>query len=292
MKPYILLLCIALLASCQAEEKEIPTVAFKEQLVLNSRVAPNNTLYVSVSKTLPPDQLRIDPGSLTWLKKVMVGGLQVYLEYDFKRMQLRHEGLGIYSVSLGSITPDELGHIRVYDRKNKLLLESYTTLQSEPNVTRWKPLAKVIGNDTLCSIKLRIEQDLHEQGHYLIGLSRWSEDLDLIQQRKMTLTRLLSDRDLFNQRAFLVQPGDFKNGVLELEKELHWLQADDTLSVSVSRLDADYYSYLKQQLKVGNWFNQLLGESSNIKGNVIGGLGYFTLHRSRTEFFIMKEHLR
>ncbi|TNE79152.1 MAG: DUF4249 family protein [Bacteroidetes bacterium] len=292
MKQYILLLCLAVLSSCRPDEKELPTVSFQQQLVINSRIGPDERLYVAISRTLPPDQLGDNPGSEAWFEKVMVDTLQVVLEYGQTKVTLIPEGKGIYAADISSMLHRDYGHIMVYNSHGKLLLESYTRSQEEPKVTLWEPKATVRATDTLCSIKLRIEETSKEDCWYLVGFSRWSEDLALIQQRKMTLTRLLSDRSLRDQRAFLVSSEQMQNGVLELEKNLPWLNANDTLLVNVSRLDKDYYRYLKEQLKAGNWLNQLMGESINLKGNVLGGLGYFTLHRSRNKFYLMKDYIQ
>ncbi len=292
MKQCILLFCLAILASCRPDEKELPTASFQQRLVINSRIGPEDRLYVAISRTLPPDQLGDNPGSEAWLARVMVDTLKVVLEYGQHIDTLDAEAPGVYVAELSALPRREYAHIMVYNKHGKLLLESYTRAQEEPNVAQWEPKAKVRASDTLCSIKLRIEETRKEDCWYLVAFSRLSDNLALINQKKVTLSRILADPSLRAERAFLVNSDQLVNGVLNLEKELPWLKASDTLLVNVSRLDQDYYRYLKEQLKASNWLNQLMGESINLKGNVIGGLGYFTLHRTRSKIYLMREHIQ
>lgn len=289
LKWIYLLLLVGSLFSCQPREKEIAMPAGMERWVLNSRITGDGMLLVSLSRTLPPDQLS---GGEELLQRLAVSGMQVSLEYQGSSFGLEEAGGGVYILADPAWQAGERALLRVKDPVNGKELYSETVVTPLPEVDSIAPEARIGIRDTSCRVRVELSSlDAHKRW-YLLSFQKWDTRVQVIPKGRASLKQVLNQTEKMSEKVVLISSDSFKNGKYTLQKELPYIHGTDTLVVMVSEIEDGYRKFLETQLRSSNWINQLMGEVINYPSNVKNGMGYFTLHRPRVFIYRMEKYLK
>lgn len=291
MKYLFYILVLASLVACRPEEKVIPVKKTEPKWVLNSRISEDGAVWVAVAYSVPPDEVPATVGSREWMEALMIDSLKVEIEYAGVRQQLERQARGIYVLPSANIPLYATADIWVYDRSGKVKLSAQSVAQPKPEIRNMDAMARVRPHDTLCEIELTVTKPA-EEAWYLVSFSKTSELGRLQQRGRLSLGQVMSDRNFLQERAVLLNSTQFTADSFRLRRELKWLNPSDTLVVSVAKLERPYHRFVEVVLRSSGWLNQLLGDAVNYPGNVQGGLGYFTLHRSEVRIFVMSNRVR
>jgi hypothetical protein len=292
MKKVLYLLFPVLFFSCQPDEKVIPFPQQELKWVINSRITEEGSLWVGVSYSLPPDYSNRGGSVVDLLESMMIEGLQVEIEHLGQARILTESARGLYVLQQAGLEAGNTVEVTVKDPSGKVKLQATSVVQDLPGVEGVDAYGVRRGADTLFKMQAKIAKPVAAEGWYVLSLSRTSDLRKFQTGSRPTLGTILTDRNITDKRAFLIRSSDYPGDSILIQKEIPWLNASDTLIVHVSRIEKPYFVFLEAVLRSSGWFQQLLGDAVNYPGNVQGGLGYFTLHRSVNRAFIMKNRIR
>ena len=149
-----------------------------------------------------------------------------------------------------------------------------------------KPKVNVSDDDTTIIIDYSFEDKPEERNWYMINFykrGRNSEGLDVNTifsngQNNLVHTEIISDATF--------------GGVYVGKNEFDGLQIspNDTIAVSLSNIDEEYFKFLDLRKRGGNLFSEIKREPISYPTNVTNGYGFFNTHSPDIEFFDLNKY--
>jgi hypothetical protein len=249
----------------------------KPQIVVSTQIIPDESLVVLLTKTFGALDASEDSDPEELLEQIGVGDAIVVITGPTGSDTLLSIGNGLYGgISIPFAAGDEY-HLYV---KSESLGEVTSTTTVMAQVTFDDIEAELYSSspdDTLAQITHAFT-DPAGKNYYMLNVQEVERE-DAVQNllNPDAFTRLLPDDEFEGtkyQETFRVFPRDYSVG--------------DTIAVSLSNVNKDYYDFLK--LRMDNRFSlvEFLGEPLNYPSNVNGGKGYFNLYIPDVRVFVLE----
>jgi hypothetical protein len=248
----------------------------KPQIVVSTQIIPDQSLVVLLTKTFGALEALEDSVSDELLEQIFVNDAVVTITGDRGTDTLLFLGSGVYG---GISIPFREGEAYTMVAKSESIGDVSATTTVQPLITFDDISADLYHNgfgDSLAQITHTIQDPLGKN-YYMVNVQEVEQE-DLVDNiiNPRAFTRLLDDVDFEGekyQEIFRVVPRDYSPG--------------DTIAVSLSNINKDYYDFVKLRLDNRFSFVEFLGEPINYPSNVIGGKGFFNLYVPDFRFFIL-----
>lgn len=175
--------------------------------------------------------------------------------------------------------------LSVADHKKNLAVTANTCFMPKPQLGKIVP--EVIRNTSDSIIRLRVTlNDVKAGDHYFVFYNTAGNVRSDILGSGFSLSAL---RTFEPKHLELITAEGNANGNIDKTFTLS-VKADDTISVTIGKIDGGYYKYLEAYKRTGFLINQLTGEPINLPTNVSDGYGYFSLYVPERQVFELAKY--
>ena len=277
------------LSGCRPKPLAIEIDPIEIQTVVFSQVIPDQLMTIALTKTI--DALKFseaegDDVSQDLIDQLLVSDAEVTIAYRDVVDTLWTITPGLYaSIQIPQYVNEDYT-LKVKTQEGQILTSTSKMLE-KVNFTEVTPIVKRTENDTTVSVKFTIT-DLPENNWYMLNFYVPNRDntpgtgLDLNaffgkNNNVLTSTELISDA---------IFDGNIYQGVIELED----VSPTDSLVVTLSNINEQYYNFLELRKSAGNFFTQVTKEPITSPSNIEGGLGFFNTHFPDIHFFDLNDY--
>jgi hypothetical protein len=259
-------------------EVELPNS--EPQLVISATTIQPFGSVILVSRSFDALTVKdtIDFNSSTLLDKILVSNAIVEITYNSKKIVLKEIFRGIY----GSVELEYLENINydLYVKDPSTGLEATASTQYVDNLVDFELVQK--NYDTIYSFTSTWSDESNR--NYLIASNKLTSNLNLFKNVDHSFLKLFS-----SNYALYDASNKNNNGKYEHKPFYTPYVKGDTIIVSLSAINLDYYSYLTAYKKSGSILNQILAEPiRTLPTNVNNGLGYFALYGTKSKILILE----
>jgi hypothetical protein len=286
---YIFLAIAAIIASqtgCRPKPLPIELPQADGKMVVASQIIPNTTMLITLSRSFnaltPTDT---NPGN-TLLDQILVTHAMVIVKHGGSIDTLKKVAPGFYGSINTPLIENETYELFAYDSSSGKSVTATTQMQKRiKSDTAWIELS-VNKKDTTRFLNLRFT-DPTGVNYYMINTYRNTSFFTNLVKNPASVFNISGNADV----ATYPVTDQLFSGPVHLEKiELQNFQKNDTLSVTLSQISAEYYTYLVQKQRAArNGLSAFFGEPVNYSSNVNGGYGFFTAHWPDARSLIIKE---
>jgi len=264
--------------SCIPDPLDVRGVPQLEQkIVVSSQLMPGRAVALLLAKSIGALDASNDSDPQALLDQIVITDAVVRIDGNGESYQLTNFGNGVY----GAFTlPLVIG-------------QSYTLYVNSPTAgvvkatTTVKPMVffndvdasiYISGRDTLANVNYTIS-DAPGPNWYMVNAQHITRNSleDRVLNPRVT-TKMLDD-------------SGFDGGVKKDEFKILFdeVKPGDTLVVTLSNIDKDYYDFMKLREDTRFGLAAAIGEPINYPTNVEGGLGFFNLYVPDVRTFTLKE---
>jgi len=288
----LFLLALSLLAACRPEGKEIPYTTVEPKWVMNSRVDELGGIWVSLTYSLPANYSGAAKNLAEQLESMMIPNANVQLQLQGFSFRFEEVGKGVYYLNSPQLQEGDIAQIEVMDTQGRLKMKANCKVPARVDLLKNEVIGNKVNADTVFSIDVRIRKSRSGNARYLVSIGKTSDFQRLKSGAKPSLAQVIGDRSFLEKRAFLLQANDFIGDSILFHQRLPFAQTSDTVVVNVAQVDGVYFKYVEEVLRSSGWLQQLLGDAVNFHGNIEYGLGYFTLHQTKSKAFVLRKMVR
>lgn len=281
----IIVLVANAFSACRPEPLSIEIPQLEPKIVVASQIIPPDALLISLSKSFSALTDIEDDSTGEALNQLLVRGASVNLEYDGNRDSLVEVENGFYlALGIGALE----GRTYRLTIKDPSGLEASALANFMPSMS-FDSISPSINRaeDTLVEISYSL-RDLPGDNWYMINFysNRGDED------STFNVGSILAGDNINGFLGTdLISDDEFaSDGTYKSSATFFGLQDTNLVAVSISNISEEYYNYLVLRERAGNIFSQIVSEPINYPTNVEGGLGFFTLHFPRFEFFDLNNY--
>jgi hypothetical protein len=269
-----MMMCIA----CLPDPLELINVEEpKPKIVVSSQEIPGYAVAVLLTKSISALDGNQDSDPFWLLSKVVINDATVHIEGGGKSYPLDLIQFGVYGTNAINIVPGESYTLSVTSPSMGSVTAT-TTAKSFVAFDEVDALIYISGRDTLATINYKFK-DEEGSNWYMLNAQQVTAREGETQVLNPTITtKVMSDAGFDGQEkadSFKMLFDEVKSG--------------DTLAVTISNIDKDFYDFMKLREDTRFGFAAVLGEPINYPTNVKGGLGYFTLYSPDRRVFTLKE---
>lgn len=290
MKYIVHLIGIVILSffyACTPESLEIEIPELPPQIVVFSQVIPGEVMTVSLTRTLGALDFSEEEGDTlnnNIVNNLLVTNAEVTVSYRDVTDTLFEIGAGVYASITTPQYTNELYTLKVVTDDGETITASSEMLPIVPFKSITPEVVRSM-DDTLVAINFEIE-DAPETNWYMINFYKPSDEnnngIDL-NDFFGSGSNVLIKTELISDVAF---DGDTFEGTIELPS----VSTTDSLLVTLSNINEDYYRFLEIRATSDNFFTELTKEPTPTPTNVIGGLGFFNTHFPDLHFYDLNEY--
>ena len=259
--------------SCRPKDIDIEVKAAPPKLVAFTHIVPNNIMLVVLTKSFSV----LEGNTADSLETLLISGATVKIKFDNKTFDFYEINPGIYASFNEAYEVNQDYELIAYSGNDTI--HSTTKMLPQVNFSSVLPSVEKLTSDTNVYLNLAFEDIPDISNWYLINIykkqagANGADGVNYFQNGNNTLAKsiLLSDKE-FN--------GTYQNNLLL--KELHH---KDSIVVTLSNINEDYFKYLSFKIGGGSIFNQLNIEPVDYPTNIINGYGFFNTHFPDIHFF-------
>jgi len=283
---FLFSLFIVTLFACRPKPLEIDLPPFENQVVVISQVIPDALMTVALTNTIDALEFSESEGDSlndNLLDQLLVSDAIVTISYRDQKDTLFPVTDGVYT---SLFTPSYINENYVLDIKtddHELRAES----EMLP-VVRFEealPVLERIEEDTLVTFNFKIADEPGDNW-YMINFYAQTDtitgELDLNSFLNSSNGNVLKKTELLSDLAF-------DNNQFEGTIDLPSISPSDTMFVTLSNINEDYYDYLQIRQSSTNFFTELTKEPVSLPTNVEGGIGFFNTHFPDVKVYDLKE---
>lgn len=283
---YITLAISTLLVSCRPEPIPIQLPATEGEIVVASQVIPNTTMIVALSRSFSALTPTDTGAGNDLLSQILVTRGLVTVSYDGRTDTLQPIAPGFYGTFTTPLKASITYSLNVYDSLTGKSVSAETRV--EPRVfidSAWVTMS-VSGRDTSRKLYVRFDDPEGEQ-FYMMNVYRNSDFIAQSISNPLNIFRTTQN----NVMTYPISDKLFSGTSYTNETNISgWFGKGDTLTVTLSSISRDYYTYLVQKQRAArNGMGAFFGEPVNYTTNVRNGLGFFTAHWPDFAQRILKE---
>jgi hypothetical protein len=288
IKPYLIFLfvIVIILTACQPDPLPIKVPKAASKLVVASQVIPNSSMIIALTRSFDALASTDSNAAQKLLDEILVAHAFVTIKYNTKTDTLFRISPGFY----GSITTPLIDNVNyllnVFDSSSGKSISAKTRMM--PRIfmdTAWVK-TEIKNRDTNRYVYIQFK-DLPGQDYYMVNMYK---NTSFIVNSLNNLVTIFDINQANGVSTEALSDLTFDNALHTEKILLNDYQKNDTLRLTLSHIESNYYTYLiqkqrSQQNGIGNFF----GEPVNFTTNVKGGLGFFTAHWPDSRTIILKE---
>lgn len=283
---YILPAIITLLVSCRPEPIPIKLPSSEGQIVVASQIIPNTTMVLALSRSFSA-LVPTDTGAGNdLLSQILVTRGLVTVSYNGQTDTLIPVAPGFYGTFTTPLMDNVVYSLNVFDSTTGKTVTAETRVEPRVLIDSVWVTREFKGEDTIRHLYVKFTDKPGEQ-YYMMNIYR---NADFIAQAISNPVNIFRTGNA-NLTTFPISDKLF-GGPDHTEKTdiSGWFSKGDTLTVTLSSISRDYYTYLIQKQRAArNGLGAFFGEPVNYTSNVRNGLGFFTAHWPDFEQRILKE---
>jgi len=257
-------------AACVPKPIDLDIEPMEVKLVLNASMLPNGALTVWVSRTYSALEPITGTDSTEWYSDLLVEHALVKVTYNGATYPLYHTGNGVYQSAILEQIPGVTYHLSVYDSISKKSATASAVMMAKVPIRSLETIADYTSADTSIKVKVAIADNPHEANYYMMSARQVSDlqkltgsvTVNQFGPDVQTVSAVVSDKDI-SPKGYAV--------TLDLDN----FNIGDTVLVSLSNIDKQYYDFLKLREKADNWWSELTREAITYPTNVQNGYGFF-----------------
>ncbi len=250
----------------------------EQKIVVSSQMISSQSVAVLLTKSIGALDASDDSDPITLLNQVVIADAVVRIEGNGQSYQLTYAGSGVY----GSVEMD-----LVEGESYTLFVDSPTAGSVKATTTVKPPVLfedvnaeiYISGRDTLADVHYKFNDASGTNWYMLNAQHLTREDFEERVLNPRVTTKMIDDAT-FDGGS---KSDNFKILFDEVEP-------GDTLSVTLSNVDKDYYDFMKLREDTRFGLAAALGEPINYPSNVEGGLGFFNLYIPDVRVFTLDEN--
>lgn len=288
MKHLLLIVGLIMALGCETTPLEVSIPQQQQKTVVFSQVIPDRVMVVALTKSFEALALQEEEGdsiSTGFLSNLLEDNAEVTISYDGHSDTLQQIEKGLYaSIS----TPQNSGvlySLKIRNDRGELVsAEGY--MLPKVDFKTIKPKVNVSDDDTTIIIDYSFEDKPEERNWYMINFYKRGRNLEGLDvntifsngQNNLVHTEIISDATF--------------GGVYFGKNEFDGLQIspNDTIAVSLSNIDEEYFKFLDLRKRGGNLFSEITREPISYPTNVTNGYGFFNTHSPDIEFFDLNKY--
>lgn len=268
---------ILMLSRCTPEPlpvKNIPTAT--SRMVVASQMLTDQSVIVTLTKTIGALDAGKESDPKDIIDQIIVDDAIVTITHNDSMDTLQYLGEGVYGNAGISIVTGQTYELHA---KSQTSGEISATTVAQMFVPFERVTASLYyeQSDSLAHVEYTVN-DPAGKNFYLIALQRLSRTQDsnaFINPR--LYTHIFTDDG--------INGGSFSDKFNVLFQRFH---LKDTVIVSLTNIDSDYYDYMKQRIDNRFSVTAFATEPFNYKTNVTGGYGFFNLQRPDIHVFVLQ----
>ncbi len=272
---YLLASLIIVLYSCRPKPIDIKIDEEPQKLVISSQVIPNDIMIVTVSKSfgsLAYSEENGDIASTDIINELLVQDALVIISYNDVTDTL-HSIEDLPGIYISIETPQYLNanyNLFVHDSQTGETVTSLTNMLEQVTFNSVSAIASSSQSFDVVTVNYDFTDPENEENWYMVNFYTQSNSSVENGSPFSTNSSIPTETVLLSDRTF-------ENSTYIGNHDLFdWNQ--DTVLVSISNINEDYYDYLTIRQRSGNLFTDLVKEPINYPTNVLGGYGFFTAH--------------
>ena len=285
---FLSIILLNLITGCRPDPLVITLPEDPPQVVVFSQLIPNATITVLLTKTVSSLEFSEDEGdtlSNDFISTLLVADADVTVSYDGNVEQLFELAPGIYT-SVGTPTTPGIDYTLRIETTDGEVITSTNRMLEQVGFQEVMPRLDTSGNREKIIMDYKFE-DKPEDNWYMINVyKRNNGQID---------TTDIDINDFFNQgsnietQTVLLPDFIFDDNMVEGSFEMDDVSTQDSIVVTLSNINEDYYDFLKLRKSSGNFLSSITREPISYPTNVEGGLGFFNTHFPDIKYFDLTE---
>ncbi len=286
---YLIICCVfsVCLFRCVPTPLDIEIPEKDPEIVVFSQVIPNTLMSVILTRSISSLEFSEENGDTitnSILDNLLVDDAQVSITFDGQTESLIEVANGFYlsTFPLPEVSTELTLNIESDGKKlnsTSLLLPQISFEEIIPSIERTE-------KDTLVSIDYTI-QDFPEDNWYMINF--YTQGQSSLDSTGLDLNSFFQRGTNVNTKTVVVSDKIFEGARYEGTIELPEISQTDSLVVTISNINEDYFDYLSLRNTSSNFFTELTKEPINYPTNIENGLGFFNTHFPDVKFFDLNE---
>ncbi|NOQ72747.1 MAG: DUF4249 family protein [Crocinitomix sp.] len=280
MKKFLFLILPMLIFSCRPKDIDINVESEDSKLVVFSHVIPNSYMLISLTQSFSA----LEPQDSVTVEDLLVGGAAVSVKFNNETIEFYELAYGLYA---SVETPTTAGiNYELTAIKGNDTITALSTMLAQATLEEATPIITKTVTDTNTAIRVSFEDNPSEDNWYIInvykkGAAAETDGIDGVNffgngSNVLAKTVLLSDNEI---------PGMY-TATLNLDNVHH----TDSIVVTLSNIDEQYFNFLNLKQGTGNVFASLNLEPVNYPSNVNNGYGFFNTHYPDIRFYDLSEY--
>lgn len=269
-----------LIFSCRPKDIDINVESEDSKLVVFSHVIPNSYMLISLTQSFSA----LEPQDSVTVEDLLVGGAAVSVKFNNETIEFYELAYGLYA---SVETPTTAGiNYELTAIKGNDTITALSTMLAQATLEEATPIITKTVTDTNTAIRVSFEDNPSEDNWYIInvykkGAAAETDGIDGVNffgngSNVLAKTVLLSDNEI---------PGMY-TATLNLDNVHH----TDSIVVTLSNIDEQYFNFLNLKQGTGNVFASLNLEPVNYPSNVNNGYGFFNTHYPDIRFYDLSEY--
>ena len=286
IKYLVFISIVVLFSACRPEPLEIDIPRLDPQVVVFSQVIPSALMTVALTQTIDALDFNEEEGdslSQGILDALLVSNATVTIGYRDQVDTLFPVTNGLYA-SVG--TPSFLNETYTLN----ILTEDGRALSAENTMlpivafNEATPVIERSSEDTLVKFDFRIV-DAPGDNWYMINFYSNGEE----EEEGIDLNSFFQSGSNVLKKTELLSDIAFEGNVFEGTIDLPNVSPMDSIVVTLSNINEDYYNYLEIRQSSTNLFTEITKEPVSLPTNIEGGLGFFNTHFPDAVYFDLNE---
>lgn len=286
---FLAFLCLSIVA-CSPDPIDIQLPEYEPEIVVFSQVIPDAFMTVALTKTIDGLDFSEETGdtlSQNLLNSLVVTNADVTISYRDQTDTLFELGAGFYASVFTPSFINETYRLKIVTEDNEVLTSENTMLPIVP-FDQATPLVERTDTDTLVKFDFRIVDTPGENWYminfYTNGQTNTEPDLEGID-----INNFFESGSNFLKKTELISDVAFDGNTFEGTIELPEISQRDSMVVTLSNINEDYFNYLQIRQTSSNFFTELIKEPISLPTNIEGGLGFFNTHFPDVRTFDLNE---
>ena len=269
----ILLLIGFCLFACRPTPLEIELPEYEDQIVVISQVVPNALMTVALTKTISALDFSEEEGDTlnqSLFDDILVEDAIISISYREVTDTLFQLASGVYA-SVGTPTYVNEKYSLKIEVEDKVLT-SENTMLPVVEFAEATPVIEISDEDTLVQFDFKI---IDEPGDNWYMLNFYARERT---EGGFDLNSFFQNDGNVLKRTELLSDEFFEDGEFEASIDLPNIAPTDSIAVTLSNINEDYFEYLQIRQSSSNFFTELTKEPVSLPTNIQGGLGFFNTH--------------
>lgn len=264
--------------SCLPDPLQVHDVPqLQQKIVVSSQMTSEQTLAILLTKSIGALDASDDSDPLGLLDQIAITDAEVHIEGNGKSFTLNYLGYGVYTSDTIPLLVDETYTLFVVS-PTAGSVKSTTTVKSLIEFSEVTAEMYISGRDTLANISYKFNDHAGKNWYMINGQHITRANLQERVINPRVTTKMIDDAEF--------EGGEKSDSFKILFDEV---EPGDTLAVSLSNINKDYYDFMKLRGDTSFGLAAALGEPINYPANVEGGLGFFNLYVPDVRTFILEE---